>query len=214
MAEVNYLLWGMINKLAWDANIYPAVTNYVSASMLAYSQWSAITSYEYDENDRLLKEMLDDLTAANNDRTTTYQYDHTQQTGKMVTENGILVSETTFEYDLQGRMAVVELTTSDGVETTSYAYDANGIRTASIHEKDGVVTRTEYLNDSLSLTGYVPVHRLTDDLKTETETPKPRQKWTTKLITVQTRRKKARNNGQILWPARTFIAGKRSLTSR
>ncbi|MDR1962399.1 MAG: hypothetical protein LBQ50_01310, partial [Planctomycetaceae bacterium] len=50
--------------------------------------FDTITSYTYDVNDRLLEEILDDLTAANKDRLTKYEYDHTQQTGKIVSENG------------------------------------------------------------------------------------------------------------------------------
>ena len=129
--------------------------------------WDAIISYEYDVNDRLLKEMLDDLTAANKDRETTYRYDHTQQTGKRVTENGVLVSETKFEYDAQGRMAKVTIMTDGRVETTSYEYGADGIRVASEQEiyVDGELvskTRTEYVNDPLSLTGYSQVLKQTD----------------------------------------------------
>jgi YD repeat-containing protein len=82
--------------------------------------WDEIISYNYDINDRIIDEIVDDLTSANRDRTIKYGYDHTQQTGKTITENGELVSTTTFEYDLQGRMSVVTITTNKRTENTRY----------------------------------------------------------------------------------------------
>jgi hypothetical protein len=46
----------------------------------------AIT-YNYDVNDRLITELFDDKTTANADTTTTYGYDHTQQTEKIITRS-------------------------------------------------------------------------------------------------------------------------------
>ncbi|MGL6195694.1 MAG: RHS repeat-associated core domain-containing protein, partial [Thermoguttaceae bacterium] len=92
----------------------------------------------------------------------TYGYDHTQQTGKVVRENGTLVSETTFKYDAQGRMSVVTITTATGTERTTYGYGSDGIRVSATHEKDGVVTKTEYLNDPQNKTGYSQVIRQTE----------------------------------------------------
>ncbi len=119
-----------------------------------------VTDYDYDANDRLLHEIL-------GVKETFYGYDHTQQTSKTVKENGTLVSETTFEYDVQGRMAVV--TTIKGVRTeiVKYEYGADGIRTSAeneVWEDNALVskTRTEYLNDSRSLTGYSQVLRQTE----------------------------------------------------
>ena len=118
------------------------------------------TLYDYDVNDRLLWEET-------GSKRTEYGYTGTQQTSKVVTDNLVEVSRTEFEYDAQGRMSVVTITTSEGVEKTTYEYDANGIRVSAIHEKDGVVTKTEYLNDPLSLTGYSQVLKQTETVDGE-----------------------------------------------
>jgi RHS repeat-associated protein len=142
--------------------------------------FDTITSYTYDVNDWLLEEILDDLTAANKDRITEYRYDHTQQTYKSVSENGVKLNETTFEYNAQGRMAIVTITTfaEDGtktrIERTSYDYSTNGIRVSSLYEIDADADEkfetsklTEYLNDSLNITGYSQVIKQTEtDLET------------------------------------------------
>jgi YD repeat-containing protein len=119
-----------------------------------------VTTYNYDTNDRLLNEVT-------NDKTTVYGYDHTQQTSKQVSENGNLASETTFEYDLQGRMSIVTIISDNRTEIIRYKYGANGIRTSAEHEvwEDGELkskTQTEYLNDSKSLTNYSQVLRQTE----------------------------------------------------
>jgi RHS repeat-associated protein len=118
------------------------------------------TTYNYDANDRLLKEVT-------NNKTTIYGYDHTQQTSKQVSENGEIVSTTTYEYDLQGRMSVVTIISGNKTEITKYEYGADGIRVSAEHEiyVDGELQskiRTEYLNDSKSLTGYSQVLRQTE----------------------------------------------------
>ncbi|MGL6195692.1 MAG: RHS repeat domain-containing protein [Thermoguttaceae bacterium] len=123
-----------------------------------------VFQYYYDENDRLLEELFDGQNDGTFEKVTNYGYDHTQQTQKSVAENGVFVSETTFEYDVQGRMAVVTVTTTTGIEKTTYGYGANGVRVSAVHEKDGVVTKTEYLNDSRSLTGYSQVIRQTENV--------------------------------------------------
>jgi RHS repeat-associated protein len=119
-----------------------------------------ITTYNYDVNDRLLNEVTDD-------KTTIYGYDHTQQTSKIISENGEKISETTFEYDLQGRMAVVTIIAGNRTEIIKYEYGADGIRVSAEHEiwEDGELkskTRIEYLNDTKSLTGYSQVLRQTE----------------------------------------------------
>jgi RHS repeat-associated protein len=129
--------------------------------------WEAFTTYSYDVNDRLIEEIVDDLTAANKDKVTQYGYDHTQQTSKYVSENGTLVSATTFEYDLQGRMSVVTIITENRKEVTKYEYGADGIRTSAeqeVYENNVLVskTRTEYLNDPLNITGYSQVLKQTE----------------------------------------------------
>jgi RHS repeat-associated protein len=118
------------------------------------------TTYNYDSNDRLLQE-------TSGEKITVYGYDHTQQTSKVTKENGELVSTTTYEYDLQGRMSVVTITTNNRTEITRYEYGADGIRVSAEHEIyiDGELqskTRTEYLNDPQSLTGYSQVLRQTE----------------------------------------------------
>jgi len=134
-----------------------------------------VFAYHYDANDRLLEEFFDGQNDGTFEKVTNYGYDHTQQTSKSVSENGTLVSDTTFEYDLQGRMVVVTVVSYDEFETvirqerTTYKYGADGIRVSALHEidadGDGVYESkklTEYLNDSKSLTGYSQVLRQTD----------------------------------------------------
>jgi RHS repeat-associated protein len=118
------------------------------------------TLYDYDANDRLLTEIA-------GEKKTVYGYDHTQQTSKIVSENGEIVSTTTYEYDVQGRMSVVTIITGNRTEITKYEYGTDGIRVSAEHEiyVDGELqskTRTEYLNDPKSLTGYSQVLRQTE----------------------------------------------------
>jgi RHS repeat-associated protein len=130
---------------------------------------SKVTTYNYDANDRLLQEISDN-------KTTIYGYDYTQQTSKSVSENGNIISETTFEYDLQGRMSVVTIVSGNRTEITRYGYGADGIRVLAEHEvwEDGELkskTRTEYLNDPLNITGYSQVIKQTEtDIITNEET--------------------------------------------
>jgi len=128
------------------------------------------TTYTYDANDRLALEAMDtDDPGTTANRSTSYTYDHTQQTGKAVSENSVAVNSTTFEYDLRGRLEVATVTThtagvASHIEKTTYDYDARGIRVSALHEIDadasGTVdssTKSEYLNDAQSLTGYSQV---------------------------------------------------------
>jgi RHS repeat-associated protein len=139
-----------------------------------------VTKYTYDENDRLLTELHDAQNDGVFEKTTTYGYDHTQQTSKTVHVDGTKINETTYQYNLQGRMAVVTITTfnEDGTvarnERTTYGYDESGIRISALHEVDSdgdgtldTATLTEYLNDPLNITGYSQVLKQTEtDLKT------------------------------------------------
>lgn len=93
-----------------------------------------ITTYSYDANDRLTSEVKN-FSATGSDANTVYNYDNTTQTGKHVREGttvgaGNDVTNTTFSYDVMGRMDGVTIT--EGAKTTrvSYAYDHNGIRRA------------------------------------------------------------------------------------
>jgi RHS repeat-associated protein len=120
----------------------------------------AITTYNFDVNDRLLQEIF-------NNKITDYQYDHTQQTSKKISENGILVSETTFEYDAQGRMSIVTIISGNRTEIMKYEYGTDGIRVSAEQEiyVDGELTKrtkTEYLNDPLNITGYSQVLKQTE----------------------------------------------------
>jgi hypothetical protein len=144
------------------------------------SIFEALTKYSYDVNDRLIDELFDGQNDGIFEKRTTYGYDHTQQTYKSVSENGTKLNETTFEYDAQGRMAIVIITTfaEDGtktrIERTSYDYNTDGIRVSSLHEintdADGnfeTSKLTEYLNDPLNITGYSQVLKQTEiNLKT------------------------------------------------
>jgi RHS repeat-associated protein len=118
------------------------------------------TSYNHDANDRLLTEV-------SGATQTIYGYDHTQQTNRIVKENGEIISTTTYEYDLHGQLSVVTIIIDNRKEVTKYEYGADGIRTSAEHEiyVDGVLqtkTRTEYLNDHVSITGYSQVLRQTE----------------------------------------------------
>tara|TARA_R110002095_G_scaffold211465_1_gene199674 strand:+ start:261 stop:2441 length:2181 start_codon:yes stop_codon:yes gene_type:complete len=140
------------------------------------------TTYNYDVNDRLTVEVAYEDT--NNDgtidetTTTTYTYDGTQQSKKSVSKTG--VSETTitdFQYDLQGRLEIVTISSLVGVAApiilnqTTYDYDATGIRVSSLHrvntdaDVNGTfeeTTKTEYLNDPHNFTGYSQVIQETE----------------------------------------------------
>jgi RHS repeat-associated protein len=143
-----------------------------------------VTKYTYDQNDRLLKEQHDAQNDGNFEKTTTYGYDHTQQTSKTVVVDGVKLNETIYEYNLQGRMSVVTITTfaDDGtptkIERTVYEYDEDGIRTSALHEIDvdgdgtfDTAKLTEYLNDSLNITGYSQVLKQTEtDLQANEQT--------------------------------------------
>jgi len=121
------------------------------------------TSYQYDANDRLTEE------TSSTGRTTPYAYDHTQQTSKVVSQNGTLTGQTAYTYDLQGRRKTATVTSyTDGaaskVERTTYEYDARGIRVSAVLDVDADVdgqfetsTKTEYLNDPENPTGYSQV---------------------------------------------------------
>ena len=134
----------------------------------------AIT-YSYDANDRLLDEVLDDLTATNADTTTAYSYDQTQQTSKTVENStGIRQSVQSFTYNLQSRMASVTNEDYDATgvltsrERTSYTYDARSFRVELSNETDaaldGIFTlssSTEFLANHRNKTGYVQTLRET-----------------------------------------------------
>ena len=134
------------------------------------------TSYQYDDNDRLTIETKDFVDASVSDSTTTYDYDQTQQTSKTVSEDGVITTTQTFEYNLQGRLASVTNTefAADGVNAesitvTTYEYDSSGNRVSSENQvdsnADGIIdthTETEFLTDSRNHTGYSQVLQETE----------------------------------------------------
>jgi hypothetical protein len=71
-----------------------------------------VFKYLYDSNDRLIEELFDGQNDGIFEKKTIYDYIQTQQTSKSVSENGTVILETTFEYDLQGRMSVGVMFTS------------------------------------------------------------------------------------------------------
>ena len=66
-----------------------------------------VFTYDYDANDRLTFEYLDNNGDAVTDQTTAYTYDHTQQTSKVTSVNSVPSVAQFFTYNLQGRMASV-----------------------------------------------------------------------------------------------------------
>ena len=105
------------------------------------------------------------------DTTTTYTYTGTLQTGKEVIESysTAVISDTTFDYNLQGRLekVTIDTYTSGSIgkrEVTSYEYDDKGIRVSAHHTVDEgndstleVDETTTYLNDPMNHTGYSQV---------------------------------------------------------
>ncbi|QDV45478.1 Putative deoxyribonuclease RhsC [Stieleria neptunia] len=118
----------------------------------------AIT-YNFDANDRLIDEVLDDLVDDNNDTTTTYTYDHTQNTSKTVASTSTLVTRSSqlFSYNLQGRMNAVvnEGYDAAGVlnsrERASYEYDSKSYR-VSLTSENGTTLSADLAAEVWSLT--------------------------------------------------------------
>jgi RHS repeat-associated protein len=129
-----------------------------------------VIEYFYDDNDRLLSEALDSNNDSIIDQTTVYEYgdsnDRTEQTRKTVWQGvdtgptGTKLSETTYEFNLQGRMSQVAVD-SDGngsPDTTStYEYNDSGIRVSQAADDGTTVETTNYVIDSNNHTGYAQV---------------------------------------------------------
>ena len=98
---------------------------------------SSVTTYVYDDNDRLTTETVAGQTPV------TYDYDDTQ----LITKSG--PNGTTNTYNLQGRL----LTSATGGTTSSYVYNDSGIR---VLQDDGT-TETFYLVDANNHTGFAQV---------------------------------------------------------
>ncbi len=99
-------------------------------------------AYDYDANDRLTDEYVDNDGTTGTDQTTTYAYDHTQQTSKTVTDSSSsnTISKQIFGYNLQGRMSSVINEGYDGSGVlnsqtrTSYEYDSKSYRVKLVNE--------------------------------------------------------------------------------
>ena len=134
--------------------------------------------YTYDANDRLLTEKKDASGTAD-DRFAIYGYDVTQQTAETVhvglDDTGATVEQTSYTYNLQGRMATAEVSQYDSSGQTlqshtksSYEYDDSGIRVAQTQQVDvnndgdfddaeDTTERTDYHVDHHNRTGYAQV---------------------------------------------------------
>jgi RHS repeat-associated protein len=136
------------------------------------------TTYAYDDNDRLLSETLD--RASGDDTETSYEWgasdSATYQTGKSVenTTAGQLLEETTYSYNLQGRMSGARIERHTGGTltervTSTFTYGNDGIRVAATElvERDtngspvsletATDETTSFLNDPFNATGYSQV---------------------------------------------------------
>ncbi|SFJ28094.1 RHS repeat-associated core domain-containing protein [Planctomicrobium piriforme] len=125
----------------------------------------------YDANDRLLTE------TSSTGTTTSYGFDHTQQTYKEIANGSVVTSKVYNTFDLQGRLATVttETYTSGTLSTrqrVTMGYNENGVRTSSKVEvdenTDGTyeqTTTTTFLNDFRNRTGYSQVlHEIMTDI--------------------------------------------------
>jgi len=126
------------NRLEKASDTAPAsgdFTAFLSSGTLTPDE---TVTYTYDDNDRLLTEVKD-ATGTADDRYTEYEYGEdnsgTQQTAKTVheglTSSGDVVAETTYAYNLQGRMSQTLLDEDgDSVDEkkVEYEYDDDGIR--------------------------------------------------------------------------------------
>jgi RHS repeat-associated protein len=123
---------------------------------------SEVTTYAYDANDRLTAESV----TGDSQSTTTYSFDKTQQSGKQSTQSGITTTQT-FGYDLQGLLASVTTTKTNGSNPTKtvYRYDSTGIRVESSQWTAPVGDPTAFslqsksllLTDTQNHTGYSQV---------------------------------------------------------
>jgi RHS repeat-associated protein len=129
----------------------------------------------YDANDRILQQ-LD--TTASGSTTTNFSYDNTEQTAETVYSGtpsalGTIQSSQQYQYDLQGRMSGVTITTytngaTSQIEQLTYGYDDSGTRVSALDQIGATPggpwtsqTLTEYLNDDNNFTSYSQVLRAT-----------------------------------------------------
>ena len=137
-------------------------------------------TYTYDRNDRILWEKTDQASDGAIDTTTLYEFgpnaehaisyagDGTAQTRKLIyagddtSGTGTRLSETTYSYNLQGRLsrAVID---DDGDRTPhttiTYTYGDDGIRTSktTTDHAGAMITTRRFVIDGNNLTGYAQV---------------------------------------------------------
>ena len=121
--------------LVWE---YDAAGNRTKQTLV--KNGTTITTYEYDTNDRLLREKVGGTTVVS------YEYGGPSNPGTRMTKKTVSGVATNYVYNYQGRMSQAG--------TTVYQYDTTGTR---ISEKAGSATRTDFLIDALNQTGYSQV---------------------------------------------------------
>jgi RHS repeat-associated protein len=131
----------------------------------------SVFAYNYDANDRITSETLDNgVNGAGVDQTTTYGWTQTQQTSKTVSVPSVSSVVQSMSYGLGGQLERVVTTTSNGSGTVTgrsrvdYRYNPQGIRTISVDWTDANLDGTfaagertgsvEYLIENANFTGY------------------------------------------------------------
>ena len=125
----------------------------------------------YDVNDRIQTETLDNgVNGVGIDQTTTYTWNATKQSSKVVVIPTTSTVTQAFSYNLQGYLASAITETKNGSNAVTsrtqveYQYDPLGIRRLSMESTDSnlatpafdkvVGNKTEYLIDHTNMTGY------------------------------------------------------------
>ena len=115
-------------------------------------------NYEYNANDQLLSE----VSSANG--TTVYTYDVNGSLTNKANEGKFSYQ---YGYDLRNRLATANVTRKEGTVdvtiTSSYAYNANGIRTRALQTINGITQNRYFLLDD-GHTGYAQVFEETAEL--------------------------------------------------
>ncbi|MFN9713221.1 MAG: RHS repeat-associated core domain-containing protein, partial [Planctomycetota bacterium] len=131
----------------------------------------SVFAYNYDANDRITSETLDNgVNGAGVDQTTTYGWTQTQQTSKTVSVPSVSSVVQSMSYGLGGQLERVVTTTSNGSGVVTgrtrvdYRYNPQGIRTISVDWTDANLDGTfaagertgsvEYLIENANFTGY------------------------------------------------------------
>jgi RHS repeat-associated protein len=176
----DYLLDLVGNRRTKNVDTQPTeqeLADYRAGAAMTPEHIDEATTSAYDANDRLLTETKDVAGGTENDRRIEYQYgdsnEKTQQTKKTIKlhtdGSGGTLEETTYVYNLQGRMSQT-LLDQDGDGTVDqqldYTYDADGVRTSQTEitdtDEDGSLAdetpaKTVYLYDANNPTGYAQI---------------------------------------------------------